>query len=334
VIQSSAIEIKAILAALGTGPAALATLVNVLGSSYRQPGARSLLLPDGRTIGSISGGCLEEDVRVRARQVLESGDPQLVLYDTAAENDLLWGTGLGCQGQVRVFIERLPAVLPAWVGALRENFHARRDTTLAVVYEASAAGPRGTRLLAELPEPPGSGAFVERIAPPPTLIVFGAGDDAMPLVRFASQLGWQVTLFDVRPAYATAARFPEAHDVAATAAEDASRHPAIDAGSHVIVMTHRYRDDLAALRWLLPRPLAYVGILGPHRRTARILDELRAEGLELTAEMRERLFAPVGIDLGGASPETVALSIVAELQAFRSKRSPQHLRDSTRPIHD
>lgn len=332
-IQSSANEVKSILAALGTGPAALATLVNVLGSSYRQPGARCLLLPDGRTIGSISGGCLEEDVRIRARQVLESGEPQLVLYDTAAENDLWWGTGLGCQGQVRVFIERLPAMLPAWVGALRENFHARRETALAVVYEGAAASPRGTRLLAELPELPGSGAFVDCIAPPPALIVFGAGDDAMPLVRFASQLGWLITMFDVRPAYATSARFPEAHAVVAAAAEDASRHPAIDAGSHVIVMTHRYRDDLAALRWLLPRRLAYVGILGPRRRTGRILDELSAEGLELTGEMRRRLYAPVGLDLGGASPETVALSIVAELQAFRSKRSPRHLRDSTHPIH-
>lgn len=332
-ILSSAHEIKVILAALGTGPAALATLVTVLGSSYRQPGARCLMLPDGRTIGSISGGCLEEDVRIRARQVLESAEPQLVLYDTAAENDLLWGTGLGCQGEVRVFIERLPAILPTWVGALRENFRSRHDTTLAVVYGETEARLRGTRLLAELPDTPGSGTFIERIAPPPSLILFGAGDDAMPLVRFAVQLGWHVTLFDVRSAYATVARFPEADAVVVASAEDAARHPTIDADSHVIVMSHRYRDDLAVLRWLLPRPLAFLGILGPHRRTGRIMDELIEEGLELTAEMRERLYAPVGIDLGGASPETVALSIVAELQAFRSKRTPLHLRDSKRPIH-
>jgi xanthine/CO dehydrogenase XdhC/CoxF family maturation factor len=318
---------------LSTGPAALATLVTVAGSSYRQPGARCLLLPDGRTIGSISGGCLEEDVRIRARQVLAGAEPQLVLYDTAAENDLLWGTGLGCQGEVRVFIERLPAVLPAWVTVLRQNIRSRCDTALAVVYGETDAQLRGTHLLAQLPESPDSATFIDRIAPPPSLIVFGAGDDAMPLVHFAGQLGWQVTLFDVRPAYATAARFPDADAVVVAAAEHAARHPAIDASSHVIVMTHRYRDDRAVLRLLLPRSLAYLGILGPHRRTALILDELIAEGLKLTAEIRERLYAPVGIDLGGASPETVALSIVAELQAFRSKRTPLHLRDSTRPIH-
>lgn len=319
---------------MSAGPAALATLVTVAGSSYRQPGARCLLLPDGRTIGSISGGCLEEDVRLRARQVLASAEPQLVRYDTAAENDLVWGTGLGCQGEVRVFIERLPAVLPDWVLALRENFRSRRDTALAVVYAEADARLRGTRLLAQQQDSPGFGTFIEHIAPPPSLIVFGAGDDAMPLVHFAAQLGWRVTLFDVRPAYATAARFPEADAVVVAAAEDAARHPAIDADSHVIVMSHRYRDDLFVLRGLLPRSMAYLGVLGPHHRTGRLLDELAAEGLNLTAEMRERLYAPVGIDLGGASPETVALSIVAELQAFRSKRTPLHLRDSKRPIHD
>ncbi len=270
---------------------------------------------------------------MRARQVLASSAPQLVRYDTASENDLLWGTGLGCQGEVCVFIERLPEAIPAWVAALRENFRSRRDTTLAVVYGETGAGSRGTQLLADLPESPGPGAFIEIVEPPPSLILFGAGDDAMPLVQFAARLGWRVTLFDARAGYATTARFPEADAVIVASPEQAARHPAIDATCHVVVLSHRYHDDRSVLRALLPRTLAYLGILGPRHRTGRILEELAAEGVNPSAEMRERLYAPAGIDLGGAAPETVALSIVAELQALRSRRIPLHLRDGTRPIH-
>lgn len=324
---------QAIVGALGAGPAALATLVTVSGSSYRQPGARLLLLPDGRYVGSISGGCLEEDVRMRARRVLDGAVPELVRYDTAVENDLLWGTGLGCQGQVQVFIERLPESLPGWVSTLRENFRSRRDTRLAVVYGEGGGAERGTRLFGQPQESPGLATFIESVPPPPSLVVFGAGDDAMPLVQFARRLGWQVTLLDTRPAYATAARFPDADAVVAEVAEQSARHRAIEADSHVIVMSHRYRDDLAVLRALLPRTLAYLGVLGPRHRTERILDELAAEGVAAASDMRKRMFAPVGLDLGGAAPEMVALSILAELQAFRSGRTLRHLRDVARPIH-
>lgn len=330
---SSPREIQSILAALGSGPAALATLVAVAGSSYRRPGARLLLLPDGRSIGSISGGCLEDDLRRRAREVLADGVPQLATYDTADEDDLTWGTGLGCGGQVRVFIERLGEPLPRWVGALRENFLARRDTDVVVAYDAASGEACGTRLAAGLPGASSAGCFVERIEPPPALVVFGAGDDAQPLVALAALLGWQVSVFDARAAYATAERFPEAHLVQAGAIEDVLQHPAVAADSHVIVMSHRYRDDCTALRGLLARPLAYLGVLGPRHRTGRILDALAEEGIRPDDAIRERLFAPVGIDLGGASPETVALSIVAEVQAVRSKRRPQHLRELMRPIH-
>ena len=321
------------LAALERGPAALATLVAVAGSSYRRPGARCLVLPGGRFIGSISGGCLEEDVRLRASQVLASGLPQLVHYDTANEDDLIWGTGLGCGGQVSIFIERLDEPLPRWVGALKDSFGARRATELAVVFGPAWGDSRGTQLRSDLPDAAAGELLVDRVDPSPSLVLFGAGDDAQPVVTLARLLAWHVAVFDVRAAYATAERFPEAQVVMAGATEDAARHAAIGADSHVVVMSHRYRDDRAALRVLLERPLAYLGVLGPRARTERLLQDLAAEGVQPSAEMRGRLFAPVGIDLGGASPETVALSIVAELQAVHAKRMPSHLRDRARPIH-
>lgn len=331
-LLSSPREIQSILAALERGPAALATLVAVNGSSYRRPGARLLLLPDGRSIGSISGGCLEEDLRERARAVLAGGAPELVTYDTSDENDLVWGTGLGCRGEVRVFIERLPDPLPAWIAALRQGFSERRETALAVAFGVSQGARRGTRLAAA-GEETDAHAFIERVPPPPSLVLFGAGDDAQPLVALAGQLAWEVTVFDTRSAYATAARFPAACRVVAGPADAAARHPAVVPDSQAIVMSHRYRDDLAVLRALIAKPPAYLGVLGPRHRTERLLRELAEEGIEPQADVRERLFAPVGLDLGGASPETVALSIVAELQAVRSKREPRHLRDLARPIH-
>ena len=318
---------------LERGPAALATLVAATGSTYRRPGARCLVLPDGRSIGSISGGCLEEDVRMRARQVLERGTPQLAHYDTAHDDDLLWGTGLGCGGVVQVFIEHLADPLPRWVGALREQFRARRATELAIAFGEAWGERRGTQLRTGLPDSVAPGLFLDRVEPPPSLALFGAGDDAQPLVALARLLAWHVSVFDVRQAYATVERFPEAQVVRAGAAEEFARHPEIGADSHVVVMSHRYRDDREALRVLLTRPLAYLGVLGPRARTERLLEDLAGEGVEPSAEMRARLFAPVGIDLGGASPETVALSIVAELQAVRTKRRPLHLRDRVPPIH-
>src|SRR5262245_29350689 len=139
-------ELQVILGALAQAPrqpAALATLVKVEGSSYRRPGARRLVLGDGKTLGSISGGCLEEDVMERARRTLASGEPQTVIYDTTSENDIVWGVGLGCRGIVRVMIERL-APDPAWVGKLRENFRARRETALTIVHDEKSGPHRGT----------------------------------------------------------------------------------------------------------------------------------------------------------------------------------------------
>jgi xanthine dehydrogenase accessory factor len=331
--MSSPREIRAILAALGPEPAALATLISVSGSSYRQVGARCLVLRNGVAIGSISGGCLEEDVRLRAARVLDTGEPQVVVYDTATENDLVWGTGLGCQGQVRVFFERLPAVTPAWVIRLRENFRRRRDTELSVFYTGADPQALGTRLRDEGSPSVGAQAFTERVSAPPSVVIFGAGDDAMPLVEIAAQLGWHLTVLDPRDAYATHDRFQGAQVVQAASAEAAAHHPQIDERSHVIVMSHRYRDDLTFLRGLLARPLAYLGMLGPRQRTQRILDELAEAGVHFPSKSEARMYAPVGLDLGGASPETVALSIVAELQAVQHGRAPQHLRDVARPIH-
>lgn len=310
----------------------LATLVAVEGSSYRRPGARLLLASGGEKFGSISGGCLEEDVIMRAGEVVKSGQAELAVYDTTSENDVIWGVGLGCHGIVRVLIEPV-GPRPAWALALAENLERARPSRLAVTWRSSDPAKLGTRLAADR-EIADDGIFLDMVAPPIRLVIFGAGDDAQPLARLAGDFGWRVTLADPRPAFAVPERFPAAEKV--IRAPEAQLVSRADPGPDdvVVVMTHHYMHDLPVVRDLLERPLAYLGMLGPKKRTERILDDLAASGVPVTAAFRARLHAPVGLDLGGDAPEAVALSIVAEIQACLAGRDGRPLRERARPIHE
>ena len=312
----------------------LATLVSVEGSSYRRPGARLLLTSDGQRIGSISGGCLEEDLIARARQVAAVGKPELVTYDTTSENDLVWGVGLGCNGIVKVLLERL-APAPAWAQALATRFRDNQATQLSVVWQARNPALLGTHLGGDLPAlAADTHVFHDQIDPPPRLLVFGAGDDARPLVKFAKELGWHVTIADPRPNFANRPRFPNADEILVLSASDAVKkiNPASDALA--VIMTHHYVHDVPLLRDLLPRNLPYLGLLGPKKRAAKILADLKSQGHAFADEQLERLHAPVGLDLGAETPEEVALSIIAEIRATLARRDGRPLRERNRPIHD
>jgi xanthine dehydrogenase accessory factor len=329
-------ELQAIVRHLNRAGAGsvLATLVTVEGSSYRRPGARMLIAEGGVRIGSVSGGCLEEDLFERSKRVSATGRAQLVVYDTTAENDLLWGVGLGCHGVVRILLEPLPS-RPAWAAAIAENLRTGRATELAVVWDGPAGPPgtmlrdahAGTSLKAE------SGVFSETVKPPTPLSIFGAGDDAQPLARLAQDLGWSVTVADPRPAMPTAARFPGVSGLVAGPADELAARVAPAPGSLAIVMTHHYVHDRPLLRHLLPLPLAYLGLLGPRARAQRILADIAEEGLAVTPAMRLRLRAPVGLDLGADGPQEVALSVIAEMKAVLAGRDGRPLRDRTLPIH-
>ena len=152
-------------------------------------------------------------------------------------------------------------------------------------------------------------------------------------MSFAKELGWQVTIVDPRPAFATPERFPAADAVIVARPEEAPARLALGADTLAVIMTHHYRHDLPLLRALLPRPLAYLGLLGPRKRTEKILSDLVADGFALTPGMRARLHAPVGLDLGADNPGEVALAILAEMQSVLSGRDARPLRDRRKPIH-
>lgn len=352
---------------------ALATIVKVQGSTYRRPGARLLVTQGGLTVGSISGGCLEADVRERAQQVMQSGQPIFVTYDTTAEKDIVWGLGLGCNGLVQVLIERLEIDSTSCpLAFVQKCFDHKQQGVLATVFGVAGESNLkvGTHLMlnskgivaCDIEEPtltsdilsdaqaalkderssvqiyPFLGGhaevFIEVIQPPTSLLIFGAGQDALPLAGFAKALGWHVTIVDTRSTEATSQRFKIADTVILARPETVREQVLVDDAAVAVVMTHNYLHDLELVKMLLPSPIRYLGILGPKNRTQRLLQDLGAEGIVYTQTQLQRLFAPVGLDIGADTPEAIALSIVAEIQAVLADRSGGLLRDRKKPIHN
>lgn len=298
----------------------LATLVRVEGHSYRRPGARLLMHASGPRTGALSGGCLEADVHARWRE--EPGRPRLVRYDLRGDLDLVWGTGSGCEGVADVLVETLEPDAP-WLVFVEDCLQRRRSGWVRTEIE----GPEtGTRVWGEAGEAP-EGGFLERIEPAIQLWILGAGDDARPLARMAQVLGWRVGIADPRPAFATRERFPTADVVRAGPFRTLLPDLGLDPRTAVVLLTHHYARDLEALRLLLPSPAGYVGVMGHRLRGDRLLAELEAEGLDVTAAQRIRLHHPVGLDLGGDGPEAIALAILAEVQAAMAGRRPLPLRE-------
>jgi len=320
-----------------SGPVVLATVVNTAGSTYRKPGARMLMLPEGRYVGLLSGGCLEGDLAEHAARVLAEGDPRAIEYDLRGPDDALFGIGAGCEGAMRILLEPAGAGSSARAALAHASSATRRGdaTALAVVHDGAALGTRAPdraapvlvaaceeaqrqrtsqQLNFELEGIAGR-AWIEYIAPPPHLLLCGAGPDAEPVARLALGLGWRVTVVDHRPAYAVSERFLGA---AVTCAPAAALASTVDlAGIHaVVVMSHHLASDGSYLRALAQAGPGYVGLLGPKARRARLLQDLgeRASGLN------GRLRGPVGVDLGASTPETIALAIVAEIHATLAGR--------------
>jgi xanthine dehydrogenase accessory factor len=337
-------------------PALLATLVSVRGSSYRRPGARVLIACDEVQAGSVSGGCLERDLVRRGWWRTDAGAPVLVTYDSAEDDDLGHGIGLGCDGVVDLLLERLA---PGWeatsalgfaarcleaeqIGALATVFRSRlaeapAGTWVGLLDDAAPVGPAAglTELVAAARGALGMvslcdgavEALVETVHPPPHLFLMAAGADAVPLVDLARALGWRTTVWDAAARFETRRRFAHADrrvtGPAAVLRADVDRAFCAVA----VVMGHDLRRDGEALAMLLPSRARYVGVLGPRRRTDRLLAELGVTAAPPS------LHAPAGLSLGAETPPEIALSIAAEIQAVLAAETVGHLRDRRGPIH-
>jgi xanthine/CO dehydrogenase XdhC/CoxF family maturation factor len=267
-----------------------------------------LILRDGTTIGSISGGCLEQDVIAHAAEVRASGEAKLLSYDTTLEEDILFGVGLGCKGLIEILVEPIS--------------HAVEK--LRVVEKVFATGKSAF----VRHERDGEVIFEERVHAPIKMFVFGAGYDAIPLARLASQMGFVVTVVDRRPAYATKERFPDAEVVVANGVTCS-----MGERSAAVVMSHHYVSDRDYLKALLPLPISYLGLMGPRRRAEKMLQEIREEGVMVGDELLAKLHNPVGLDIGAEGPEEIALAILAEINAVFAGHGGGMLREKKGPIH-
>ncbi|HMK87271.1 MAG TPA: XdhC family protein [Steroidobacteraceae bacterium] len=322
----------------GPLPRVLATVVATAGSTYRKPGARMLIMADGSYLGLLSGGCLEADLKLHAQEVIEGGPTRAVEYDMRGPDDILFGIGAGCEGAMRVLLEPGRGAAQTALRAAGDTTAAGEPTCLVCIHESSAL-PLGTYGIASLPSDLAAAAeaslaegcsreivsdsaserlraFVQFLAPPPHLLVCGGGPDAQPVVAAARALAWRVSVIDHRPAYAQAGRFPGARVI--LAAPGALREAVdLDRCHAAIVMSHHFSSDVAYLSALSAAGVpAFVGLLGPEARRERIARELGA----LAAGLESRLRGPVGIDIGAATPEAIALAIVAQVHAWLAGR--------------
>jgi xanthine/CO dehydrogenase XdhC/CoxF family maturation factor len=334
---------------------ALGVLVHTAGSTYRKPGALLLIAGNGEYAGLLSGGCLEGDLRERASAVMESGRASLISYDLRDSDDLVWGLGLGCEGAMHILLlplgpredwqplTHLAAALashrPTAIGVVTESQDDRVPAGALLLPQTSGEAvltfPRSLssaarasllepRVLEALTAAPLAGLgwlqgpesrwklLLLPLALPPRILLLGAGPDALPIVDFAARLDWRVTLVDHRPAYAVPLHFPLAERVVLARPEELAQALDLSQFSAAVVMSHHLPSDVEYLRTLSATSLPYVGLLGPPARREKLLAELGPESQQL----RPRLRAPVGFNLGGRTPESIALAIVAEIQAF------------------
>jgi xanthine/CO dehydrogenase XdhC/CoxF family maturation factor len=348
---------------------ALATVVHVEGSSYRRPGARMLVEDNGRLTGAISGGCLEGDALRKALLTINQKQNKLVTYNTLDDDDVQFGVQLGCNGIVHILFEPIDATKPNNPIVLLERcLDQRKNAVLVTLFSPtnSSGMQPGTCLFFNGEEKHSNGldegmeasiasdaaavlstktsltktykdgalkAFVELVEPTISLVIVGAGNDAMPVVEMANILGWQTTIIDGRSTHLQKQRFPKADRLLLGKPVEISNQLSVDERTVFVLMTHNYNFDREMLGILLQRKCSYIGTLGPKKRLERMLAELAENGLMISAEQRAVIYGPTGLDIGAETAEEIALSLLAEIKAVMMKRPGTSLRDRVEAIH-
>jgi xanthine/CO dehydrogenase XdhC/CoxF family maturation factor len=336
-------------------PMVLATVYETLGSTYSKAGHRILIAASGQYQGLVSGGCLEGDLAERARTVVETKQASPVTYDMRGEADELFGLGVGCDGLIRVLLQPLlPSQDYQPFASIARHLLANRPAAVATVIESARASvaPGATvvvqagsreawnvdqtvvdKLAKECERILGSGeahfakdesglsVLYASLKPVPKLLLLGAGLDAIPLVNMASDLGWRVTVVDHRPAYLERGGFERAEQAIHVIPRTLAETVPIAEFDAIIVMSHHLATDRIYLSQLADVSVRYIGVLGPPARKDRLLLGLGETG----SALRGKVKGPVGLDIGADSPESIALSILAELHATLSGAAAKSL---------
>lgn len=347
----------------------LATVVKVEGSSYRRPGARMLVTEDGQMTGAISGGCLEGDALKKAILAIHQRKNRLVSYDTNTDEGSAIGLQLGCNGIVHILFEYVDLERRDHpIALLRRLLQQREEALLITSFSTEKQREQiGTRLLiagseentsaleSQLPileqhinvaktkrqsvlalieeEGQRNEILIEYIAPTVHLVVVGAGNDAQPVVEMAHLLGWEITVVDGRASHVNATRFPQASQLIVAPATGIITKMSVDPWTVFVLMTHNYSYDLTLLKELMHSATIYIGSLGPKTKLLRMFDDIHRAGITITESQKDKIYGPVGLDIGAETSAEIALAIVAEIKAVLSDRPGVPLKFLTTKIH-
>jgi xanthine dehydrogenase accessory factor len=340
--------------------AALATVARVEGSSYRRTGARMLVLDNGTYLGGISGGCLEGDALRRAQKAIVQDKPSIITYDTTQDDGAQIGVGLGCNGIIDVLFTPLhddepnpvkllstltetrePRVVVAITGA-NDKIKVLGDTILyenderflgsfpvpAISNEVlndikhCLTNQSSATLMYNIDQDEAVKIFIEVILPVTHLVLYGGGYDVYPMVRIARELGWNVTVV-TNIHKADKSLFTTATQVFHNKGD---QQPLTDNYTAIVLMAHDYKTDFNNLQQLLLSGAKYIGLLGPRKRTQKMLDTLSNEENPVSNKNMQQIFSPAGLDIGAATPEEIALSICAEIRSIFANRKGMSLR--------
>ena len=350
--------------------AALATVVRVEGSSYRRTGARMLVMDNGTWVGGISGGCLEGDALKRARVAINSSRPTLITYDTSEDDPHQIGVGLGCNGIIDVLFcpldfndpENPAEILKSCIQASRETHILITITGLSGEWPGLKSGQlfkyQGTVSLKifanktiekeldqqiqhqiaenksapykfEAPEGKKAAIFIEILPPEIHVVLIGHQYDVYPMSRLLKEIGWRVSIV---------AELIKVNALIRTIANeirppDEFSELLIDDHTAIILMSHDYKTDKRNLPEALNTSSPFIGMLGPRVRSEKIWKELEEEGRALTLAEKERIYAPLGLDIGAVTPEEIALSLAAGIRTAFAGREGGFLRNRKSPIH-
>ncbi len=325
----------------------LATIIRVEGSSYQKEGTKCFFAEDGALIGLLSGGCVESDVIEHGKEVLEEGKPKTIYYDFRDEDDQVWGLGVGCNGAIEIFLELYdPQQYPEKSMLMEKTLVAEIPQIIATVVKAEEESRLGKKWIVASDDEflsfvlsdkdknvhhrktksrlvtlaDDTELFIDFIEPIPTLIIFGAGPDAVPLVKLTKEMGWRVKVVDHRPGFVNPSIFPLADELICYPRDQVPELTLHD-NTYTVVMSHNFNQDQIVLETLVQSTVPYIGVLGPSRRTNQLLEPLLSNYKSETLNL-ERIYSPVGIDIHAKTPEEIALSITSELiNVYRGGRS-------------
>ncbi|MEH7525301.1 XdhC/CoxI family protein [Bacillus sp. JJ1503] len=343
--------------------AILATIIDKKGSSYRQVGAKSLILLDGSSFGVLSGGCIEQDLFEHAKEVFEKGEAKQIVYDLRHDDQTPWGLGVGCNGEITILLSLIDPVnkkreVEKMMSIVNRQYTSAKPFTIGTVISSNnhEVIPPGSIIetmeldFVHNPLNKVNGIledqsltidgktinvtiFLQTISPTPSIIVFGAGPDAWSLTKQLKLLHWHVTIVDHRPGYLNKENFPNVDELKLVSPREFPEGLELNENSYAVIMSHHYEQDFIFLEGLIQRGAAYIGLLGPKRRFENLKKDLQAKGVYISQNVEDNIHSPIGLDIGSETPEEIALSIAAEIMSHKNKASHLPLKRKKGSIH-